>query len=539
MDSSSSSPRKGSSAEPTLPAMKPSSLAGSKRPAPSLLPPFEPLSSSPGLPRPAKRQNLGSGSGSGSNRSRAHLKYPTPVPTSSTGILSSSPPRRPAAASERAPLSAVPAVELSDNGETLIMGRSSNSSHFQLSANRLVSRVHVKARFIAASNPLEPSKIEILCNGWNGLKLHCQGRTWELYKGDSFTSETEGSEIMVDVQDARVLIQWPKRAVDSLSDSVWDDSPPRVRNNAAILQSSPPRRTSRIASPESPTPVVSLSSSRRLQALLPGHRGDHGIEIYEDDAEPELPEPRRDEDPMDVNVSMRTDATVSFSSEQSDGEDHNPDEENDPIVHSFGPFGADISCRLASITTKSPKMFKGASKRPTNPLTSAIATDLFAPRQIPSAPHSPKKQQLQLPREESPLSSPPREASPTPTPELPKMSYETNPAVANHVINQLAFSRLSSTPLSTIMQHLPIEEKSDLAKEDLRDVIESTPCIGIIKRQGKDAAGKLLESEYYYVPEQDDDEQRRAAVVDGLRKPSLRACRKQHKQYFWKRPKTP
>ncbi|KAJ4320212.1 target of SBF [Fusarium piperis] len=538
MDSLASSPRKGSSAEPTLPVMKPITLAGSKRPAPTLLPPFEPLSSSPNLPRPVKRQNIGPASGR-SFSSRAHLKYPTPVPTSSTGILSSSPPQRSSAATERAPLSAVPAVELSENGETLIMGRSSNSSHFQLSANRLVSRVHVKARFIAAPSPLEPSKIEIICNGWNGLKLHCQSRTWELYKGDSFTSETEGSEIMVDVQDARVLIQWPKRAVDNLSDTTWDDSPPQIRGNA-ILQSSPPRRTSRIASPESPTPVT-LSSSRRLQALLPGHQN-HGIDIYEDD-EPELPEPKREPEPevehMDVNASMNTEATASFSSVQSveqhsDVEDQDPDEENDPIVHSFGPFGADISCRLASISTKSPKIFKGA-KRAINPLHSAIAADLFAPRQIPAPPRSPRKQPQ--PQPESPLSSPPRVS--TPTPEPTNMSYESNPIVANHVINQLAYSRLSSTPLSTIMQHLPTEEKKGLDKSDLRDVIESTPCIGIIKRQGKDAAGKPLESEYYYVPEQDDDDQRRAAVVDGLRKPSLRACRKQHKQYYWKRPKTP
>ncbi|KAL4724776.1 target of SBF [Fusarium chlamydosporum] len=516
MDSLGSSPRKGISASPTLPTMKSCSLAGSKRSAPTLLPPFEPLTSSPpNLPRPVKRQNLGSGSGTG--RSRAHLKYPTPVPTSSTGILSSSPPQRAASASERAPLAAVPAVELSENGETLVMGRSSNSSHYQISADRLVSRVHVKARFIAAASPLEPSKIEIICNGWNGLKLHSQGRTWELFKGDSFTSETEGSEIIIDVQNSRVLVQWPKRALDHLSDAIWD-SPPCQSRAQAILQSSPPRRASRIASPESPTPA-SLSSSRRLQSLLPGQRD---IEIYEDDTE--LPEHKLDA--SNINVSMCTDATASFSSEVSDEvEERDPDEENDPIIHSFGPFGGDISCRLASISTKSPKIFKGA-KRAVNPLHNAVASDLFAPRQIPAAPQSPRKQQM---RAESPLSSPPRVSSPTPTPETSKMSFETNPAVANHVINQLAFSRLSSTPLSTIMAHLPTEEKRDISKDDLRDVIESTPCIGIIKRQGKDAAGKPLESEYYYVPEHDDDQSRRLAVTDGLRKPSLRACRKQHK----------
>ncbi|PHH68492.1 hypothetical protein CDD83_6073 [Cordyceps sp. RAO-2017] len=115
-----------------------------------------------------------------------------------------------------------------------------------------------------------------------------------------------------------------------------------------------------------------------------------------------------------------------------------------------------------------------------------------------------------------------------------------DPAVANHVVNQLAFSRLSSTPLSAIVLNLPAEARAaGLNREALRAAIEATACIGIIRRQGKDAAGKPLESEYYYVPEHDDDEQRRAAVVDGLRKPSLRACRKQHKQYYWKRPRTP
>jgi hypothetical protein len=254
--------------------------------------------------------------------------------------------------------------------------------------------------------------------------------------------------------------------------------------------------------------------------LLPGQRD---IEIYEDDAEHGLSEKL---DSSNINVSMCTDVTASFSSEVSDEvEERDPDEENDPIIHSFGPFGSDISCRLASITTKSPKIFKGA-KRVANPLHSAVASDLFAPRQIPAAPQSPRKQHA---RTESPLSSPPRVSSPTPTPETFKMSFETNPAVANHVVNQLAFSRLSSTPLSTIMAHLPTEEKRDISRDDLRDVIESTPCIGIIRRQGKDAAGKPLESEYYYMPEHDDDQQRRLAVTDGLRKPSLRACRKQHK----------
>ncbi|QLI70234.1 Protein PLM2 [Metarhizium brunneum] len=535
--------------EAALPSASTSALArsststtttGTKRPAPSLLPAFEPLSSSPALPRPLKRQHTAS----------ANFKYPTPVPTSSTGILSSSPPRRPALArgtSERAPLSAVPAVELPENGETVGMGRSSNSSQFQLSANRLVSRVHVKARYIPAPSPLESNKIEIICNGWNGLKLHCQGRTWELFKGDSFTSETEGTDLMVDVLDARVMIQWPKRSavaaenLANLSDSSWDDSPPRSHmRRASLLQSSPLRRTTRITSPESPTPMGSLPSSQRLQAILPGPASrDEGIQIYED--EPELPEPKGD-DAVDVAASMRTDATASFSSELSDPEDENdPDEENDPIVHSFGPFGANIAGRLASISTRSPKQPKLHHRRPHNVSSNETLSAAATPSEVPS---SPIKKRVAGPKltcttttttaltsandihdiPSSPPVAPRVSKEHTPTP-----SIEVDPAVTNHVVNQLAFSRLSSTPLSTIMQNLPADQKTGLTRDILRSSIEATRCIGIIKRQGKDAAGKALESEYYYVPEQDDDEQRRAAVVDGLRKPSLRNCRKQHK----------
>ena len=538
--------------EPTLPeplsandakndACIPSSppVAGQKRSAASLLPAFEPLSSSPGLPRPLKRQNTGNGlEGSG----QARLKYPTPVPTSSTGIMSSSPVRRPpfvrtsTAASEREPLGALPSVDLPENGEVLMMGRSSNSSHYQLSSNRLVSRVHVKARYIPAADQLEPGKIEIICNGWNGLKLHCQGRTWELFKGDTFTSETEGTQIMLDVQDARVMIQWPRRNADqlaNLSDSSWDDSPTRPARHAHAngqlgLHPSPLRRAARMQSPASPTPGR-LASSERLQALFPSpRRDDSNIEIYEDEPEPELPP---QEQPMDLGASMRTEATISFSSDLSDPgseDENNPDEENDPLVHSFGPFGANISGRFASISTRSPKAAQ-QSKAARSPVAarltqgSPIKVSRSPRRDIPCEP-------LTFANTASPLklesANPSREDTPTPT---PAERVEIDPSITNHVVNQLAYSRLSSTPLSTIMKNLPADAKVGLTNDALRTSIEATASIGIIRREGKDAAGKALESEYYYVPEADGDEQRRAAVVDSLRKPSLRNCRKQHK----------
>ncbi len=429
--------------------------------------------------------------------------------------------------SERAPLSAVESVYLNENGETLLMGRSSNSSHHQLSANRLISRVHVKARYVPAAQPLEPNKVEIICNGWNGLKLHCQGQTWELGKGDTFTSETENAEIMIDVQDARVLVNWPRKekergdGLGNLSDSSWDDSP-RSRSRAGAgapasgaLHGSPLRRTNRIESPESPTPANVSASSASLQRLLPDVL-DQGasVEIYEDGSEDEQELPKLPLASGQEQQSFMTEITNSFSSELSEplsDDENDPDEENDPIIHSFGPFGANISNRLASISHGSPKgvhVFQAGFSGP-----------------APARP-GPVLSPLRESRPNSLQASPKAEPAPPVEPPIPA-AQKAN--IVNHVINQLAFSRLASNPLSGILNNLPSEERKDLTKDHLRVIIESTPCAGIIPRTGKDAAGKALESEYYYIPEMDTDEQRRLAVTDGLRKPSLRNCRKQHK----------
>ncbi len=209
------------------------------------------------------------------------------------------------------------------------------------------------------------------------------------------------------------------------------------------------------------------------------------MDIYEDASadEQDLPEPV-----SGVDVSFaETEIANTFSSDLSDLDDENdPDEENDPVVISFGPFGANLSNRLAAIAAGSPKQ---------SPRIGSSRTTAKASAEL-----------------EEPLH--------------PNLDVE---AITNHVVNQLAFSRLASNPLTAIMNNLPVEEKKDLAKSALRQIIEGTRCVGVITRQGKDAAGKPLESEYYYIPEHDMDESRRVAVTDGLRKPSLRACRKQHK----------
>ncbi|KAI9807463.1 MAG: hypothetical protein M1833_000208 [Piccolia ochrophora] len=500
-------------------------VAGVKRTASvSLLPAFEPTSSSPSLPRPAKRFALAPPE----NSDAEARKYPTPVPTSSTNVISSSPPQLPRARpglqrtqstlSERAPLSAVPSITLPEDGQPVLMGRSSNSSHYQLSANRLISRVHVTAAFIPSLSPLVPNKVELICMGWNGAKVHCQGRAWELRKGDTFTSETE-HDILLDVQDARVLLSWPflerKGSLSVRSESTWDEeSSPKKSvgyNQGLGIASSPLHQGPVLHSPVSPSPMGPGNVQSVMTPPSDAASNDNLVVVYEDEHSDDNVDPS----PAPVATQSTLPATqplvdvpgASQSSELSEPSDFSDrDEENDPIILSFGPQGHNLLPRMASFSTGD----------------------------------SPLQNTRLQPLVES--TSPQRRSSSESTREAEAT------VIANHVINQLAFSRLSSTPLSTILNHLPLElrgespsnqENKPLTKEELKRVIDNTRSIGEVSREGKDAAGKVLESEYYYIPDMDNDEKRREAVVDGLRKPGLRACRKQHKQYFWRRPKTP
>ena len=483
------------------------SVAGVKRSA-SLLPAFEPLSSSPTLPRPQKRVARDS--------AVKVSAYPTPVPTSSTHIMSSSPPRMalshsalrrvfPSMSSERAPLSAVPTLTLPDNGETISMGRSSASCHHQLSSNRMISRVHVHAAFKPAPNPFDRDRVEIRCVGWNGIKLHCQGKTYDLAKGKTFTSDIKDADVMIDVHDARVLVQWPRndrkeRAASTASDQTWDEDPPEHAHND--LQNGIHTDHRRLASPVSPSPARQ-SRIPPSSPLLPPKDPHASVVVYEDESSPSRR--KNSETGSEAISSQERVAKLLRSSQSSDLSDlskpddvSDHDEENDPIVHSFGPFGENLLPRMASFS---------ASDSPTRS-SRPSGVDSTSPKR--SEPKGGK-------------------------PETTLLLSEESERIQNHVVNQLAFSRLSSTPLSTILQNLPTSlwkpdgNPKGPSKEEIQSIIETTKCIGKVAREGKDAAGKPLESEYYYIADFDSDDMRRDAVVNDLRKPGLRACRKQHK----------
>lgn len=124
--------------------------------------------------------------------------------------------------------------------------------------------------------------------------------------------------------------------------------------------------------------------------------------------------------------------------------------------------------------------------------------------------------------------------SQTPEPEVSLDGIKDIQGIKNILVNHLAFSRLSSTPMS-ILKNIS-GNINDLTNGQLKQILAETQPIGIISRQGKDAAGKPLEEEYYYIPEQDDDTERPKLVSSIKGHGGIRSCRRVHKQYFWRKP---
>ncbi len=401
------------------------------------------------------------------------------------------------------------------------MGRSSNSSHYQLSTSKLISRVHVRAVYIPAAGSAS-RKVQIECTGWNGVKVHCQGKAWDLMKGDTFTSETEDADIMIDVQDARVLVTWPRLEQKALtptdSDGTWDseNSPSRratasLRNR--VVQTSPLRQQHRLQSPVSPSPAVQATHAAPSGHIASDPPIPVPVQVYEDEPS--------DED-KEKSFTQLTQATTQIASQplhggMKDSQATEPasfsdnDEENDPIITSFGPFGANLDARMQTFTTSiSPEV-----RRPLLPLKEENIS--------PQRPSPPKRRRII--KGENIAESTAEE--------------DTNKSITNFAINHLMYSPLSATPLSTLMQSMPShlqpgkqdsDPESAFSSSTLNFLLESTPCIGAVEREGKDAAGKRLESEYYYIPEHDEDEGRRAAVQGlGIGARGLRNCRKSHK----------
>ncbi|CCX13150.1 Similar to Protein TOS4; acc. no. Q06266 [Pyronema omphalodes CBS 100304] len=531
-------------------------------------------------------------------------RYPTPIPSSSLGTLPSSPPaaaavsaRRPplkrtqSTVSERAPLSAVPSITLPKNGETILLGRSSNSSHYRLSANRLISRVHIKATYHAVTQTTKP-KIEIKCIGWNGVKVHCQGRAWDLQKDDVFVSETEYAEIMLDVHDSRVVIAWPGAPAsrgdreNNLTSSPSTLGPPTGRVNrspsvdweAGNDENADPwdnaRRINGRAklTPVSPTPrrVNNNSMINRRQSVSQSAMAETFLDIYEDE-----PEGAQELPPVNPNAANEVDnKPASHPETEAPTEAIHPpsefdaeiplappaeleadDEEEEPRTDADQTLIADAQVNLefhASEPSDSEADDDDESLLPPPLRASALSSTLDEPLTETAEPRSDFPLHSFVPHSDLPpfqtafppstppsafargRSSSPLSAAPSPQQNQTKMSPSKYITLQNHLTNQLAFSRVNTMPLSELYENLPGTLAVKTTKEMVGEILRDTKWVGEIKRTGKDAAGKELESQWYYVLEDDEDEGRRSAVGG---RAGVRNCRKTHKQYYWKKPK--
>ena len=361
--------------------------------------------------------------------------------------------------------------------------------------------------------------------GWNGVKIHCLGQAFELYKGDTFTSETEGAEIMVDVHDSRVLLKWPsvepKILTPSDSERSWEsESSPTGRVTSRAGPASGQSRS--VRGPQSP---ISPRPHASPLAQPPQQHSSGFVEIYEDDSSEEVKDVEEHNEARADVVCLSSTSNVKVSFEVESFKES--DEENDPIIHSFGPYGANLNNRLEAISaTLSP-----GDRRPLR-LMDPAKKITHSPQRSIRIEYSPNRV----------IHSKSTAATLLAKSTKAEAKDDKLKDIADFAIKHLMYSPLSATPLSTILSQVLAHQSSgrdtsnsnlsdtECSLETLDSLLEPIPCIGSVRREGKDAAGKTLESEYYYMPEQDEDAARRSAVQSlGIGARGLRNCRKSHK----------
>ena len=124
--------------------------------------------------------------------------------------------------------------------------------------------------------------------------------------------------------------------------------------------------------------------------------------------------------------------------------------------------------------------------------------------------------------------SPPHKSLPSPT----------DSALLDALLTTLIFAEVKPTPLPRLVADLT-HRMSNVQPERIKSVLTATPCVGIVHRSGKDAAGKELSDEYYYIPESsaalytlitvDDDNIPRRERYYQFARPT-RSCRLKHSQ---------
>ena len=78
--------------------------------------------------------------------------------------------------------------------------------------------------------------------------------------------------------------------------------------------------------------------------------------------------------------------------------------------------------------------------------------------------------------------------------------HATTVDILDALLTTIIFAEVKPTPLPRLTADLA-HRMPNVELSLIKNVLVSTPCIGIVHRSGKDAAGKELSDEYYYIPE--------------------------------------
>lgn len=494
--------------------------------------------------------------------SRGRNDYPTPNPSSTIGRLSS--PARyedesdsvlnvPVAAKKAPetvsinrdfsilnPTEGVLRVPLLPSKKTIIVGRSSKSSDFFIATkDKTISRAHIRVAHTS-------EKMVLTCLGYNGLVvrvprpcmvygcpssntyilqetdtpldallMECKLRTVKLDSSHTEFAVNRGESVqiprvcnvLVEIRGHLVLIN-PQDDDEELTDdevpvlkktgrvnALQTDLNTPVSSRTVHFKGTPPAKAVFKVFPEEPTPSRESRSSPSTVPLK--NASEHDMAAAEANA---------------VEDKLSKVLAVPFSQAK-------------PVLQAKPTF---------AIFEDKPQPISRAMTPPVsrNILTDKSNTLSVTPKRKASSEEPPASRSMPLPMQKKKKKAPQPQAV-----EIDQSSIESLsnvPEINNILINHLAFLRLSLTPASFLNTILVVVSKVSLVQ--LRCILNNIDCVGVIYRQGKDAAGKPLEEEYYYVPEKDNDSERPSLVASIKGHGGLRSCRRVHKQYYWKKP---
>ena len=411
--------------------------------------------------------------------------YPTPHPSSTTGT--SSPTRSRSVEPKNLivknkdfnvidPQEAVLRVPLISGASHLTIGRSKQSSDFQLdSKNRTISRTHIKASY-------SEQQIVLQCLGFNGFAMRIP-RPCLVFatnrKNDYILLENKGKVLDAD------------RLEPATRKSVVLDA-----NHTEFVVN----RDETVTLP-------------RLANILIEIRGSLVLLNPEDENETD------EETPVLVQQQHQNQSAVA---------------ESTPAGTPLKPVPTTPAKSGFKITSEesTPLPAKSRALTPLGDITNLHKSSTSTPK----TPNPNKKRRA---RSEEPQAKKKKKTTPSTIQDVDIdensiKSLKNRAEIENVLTNHLAFSRLSSTPASFLLSISVLTGNLELIQ--LRTILHHVKCIGVIHREGKDAAGKPLEEEYYYMPENDDDKERPTLVQTIKGHGRLRACRRTHNQYFWKKP---